>query len=91
MARTELKKVKAAVEEEREDLLKRMRDRQAMETIKANFKMACRETVDRRKEGEEEREEELVDCSMRKYWQRQRLKDNRQQSLRTRKQLRTPT
>ena len=90
MARTEYKKVKAAVEEERENLLKRMRDRQPMETIKANFKMACRETVNRRKEGEEEREK-LVDRSMRKYWQRQRLKNNRQQSLRTRKQLRTPT
>ena len=60
MARMEYKKVKAAVEEERGDLMKRMRDGQAWETIKANFKMACRETVDKRKEEEEEREAELL-------------------------------
>ena len=30
-----------------------MRDGQAWETIKANFHMACKETVDRRKEAEE--------------------------------------
>ena len=61
------------MEEERIDLLKRMRDGQAWETFKAKFQMACKETVDRRKEEEEER-----------------LKSRRQQTLRKRKQLRTP-
>ena len=61
VARTQYKKVKAKVEEERIDLLKRMRDGQAWETIKANFKMACKETVDRRKEEEEEREADLLE------------------------------
>ena len=50
--RSEYKKFKAEVEEERMDLLKRMRDRQAWETIKANLKMACKYRVDRRKEAE---------------------------------------
>ena len=61
VARMEYKKVKAAVEEEREDLMRRMKDGQAWETIKANFKMACRETVDKRKEEEEEREAEILE------------------------------
>ena len=61
VARTQYKKVKAKVEEERIDLLKRMRDGQAWETIKANFKMACKETVDRRTEEEEEREADLLE------------------------------
>ena len=39
--RSEYKKFQAEVEEERMDLLKRMRDWQAWETIKANLKMAC--------------------------------------------------
>ena len=50
-----------AVVEERIDLLKRMRDGQAWETIKANFHMACKETVDRRKEAEEEREADILE------------------------------
>ena len=40
--RSEYKKFEAEVEEERMDLLKRMRDRQAWETIEANLKMACK-------------------------------------------------
>ena len=54
VARTEYMKVKAEVEE-RIDLLKRMRDGQAWKTIKANFKIACKEMVHRTKEEEEER------------------------------------
>ena len=88
VARTQYKKVKAKVEEERIDLLKRMRDGQAWETIKANFKMACKETVDRRTEEEEEREA-FLNLLARKYWQR--LRNRRQQSLRMRRRLRTPT
>ena len=38
-----------------------MRDGQAWETIKANFQMACKETVDRRKETEEETEADLLE------------------------------
>ena len=60
VARSEWKKVKAVVEG-RIDLLKRMRDGQAWETIKANFHMACKETVDRRKETEEETEADLLE------------------------------
>ena len=44
--------MKAEVKEERIDLLKRVRDEQAWETFKAKFQMACKETVDRRKEEE---------------------------------------
>ena len=88
VARTQYKKVKAEVEVERIDLLKRMRDRKAQETIEANFKMACKETVDRRKEEEEEREA-FLNLLARKYWQR--LRNRRQQSLRMRNRLRTPT
>ena len=43
------------------DLLKRLRDWQAWETTKANLKMACKETVDRRKEAEEKREADLLE------------------------------
>ena len=46
--------------EERIVLLKRMRDGHAWETIKANFHMACKETVGRRKEAEEERGADLL-------------------------------
>ena len=51
--------MKAEVEEGIE-LLKRMTDGQAWETIKANFHMACKETVGRRKEAEEERGADLL-------------------------------
>ena len=43
------------------DLPKRLRDWQAWETTKANVKMACEETVDRRKEAEEKREADLLE------------------------------
>ena len=65
VARSEYKKVKAEAEE-RIDLLMGMRDEQAWETIKPNFKMACKETVDMRKEAEEEREAELENSPLRR-------------------------
>mgnify|MGYP001801215415 FL=1 len=65
VVRSEYKKVKAEAEE-RIDLLEGMRDEQAWETIKPNFKMACKETVDMRNEAEEEREAELQNSPLRR-------------------------
>ena len=62
MARSEYKIVKAEVEE-RIDLLKRMTDGQAWETIKLNLKIACNKTVGGRKEADEEREANLLKSS----------------------------
>ena len=62
VARSGYKKVKAEVEE-RIDLSKRMRDGQAWETIKLNFKIACNKTLDGRKEADEEREANLLNSS----------------------------
>ena len=60
VARTQYKKVKAKVEEERIDLLKRMRDGQAWETIKANFKMACKKDSEQ-ESGRGRRERSLLE------------------------------